>query len=332
MAVAVDRARDPVRPGQLVQLAAVARRYYLQGRSKVEIAEELGINRFKIARMIEEASERGLVHIEINMPASLDAELSEQLRDAYGLRQAFVVDTTDEPPDSMHADLSRVAADVLSEIVKEGDVVGLSWGRTLNAMANSLGQLPTCSVVQLTGALSGAGVGDTSIELVRRVSEISGGLAHSIYAPMILSDASTARALRVQPHIAEVTSWYDRLTLAIIPVGSWTPPDSQLYNALSNQERQELYDLGVCADTCAVMLSAGGELIRTPFNDRVIGITGDQLRRIPEVVAVAGGRTKTDAIATVLRAGFVTILVTDAGTARHLLSARSTPAAAAQGD
>jgi hypothetical protein len=43
------------RPAQLILLASVARRYYLEGRSKVEIADELGLSRFKVARLLDAA-------------------------------------------------------------------------------------------------------------------------------------------------------------------------------------------------------------------------------------------------------------------------------------
>jgi DNA-binding transcriptional regulator LsrR (DeoR family) len=51
----------------------------------------------------------------------------------------------------------------------------------------------------------------------------------------------------------------------------------------------------------------------------MIGITGEQLRRIPEVVAVAGGVDKADAVGVVLRTGFVTTLITNASVAQQLL-------------
>ena len=40
-------------PASLVLSASVARRYYLDGRSKIEIAEEFGLSRFKVARLID---------------------------------------------------------------------------------------------------------------------------------------------------------------------------------------------------------------------------------------------------------------------------------------
>jgi len=45
-------ARQLVGPAALARAALVARRYYLDERSKVEIAGELGLSRFKIARLL----------------------------------------------------------------------------------------------------------------------------------------------------------------------------------------------------------------------------------------------------------------------------------------
>ena len=59
-------------PAQAVLLASIARRYYLDGRSKVEIADEFGLSRFKVARLIEVARDSGLVRIEIRHQGDID--------------------------------------------------------------------------------------------------------------------------------------------------------------------------------------------------------------------------------------------------------------------
>ena len=90
-------------PAELVMLAAVARRHYLQNQSKVEIADELGISRFKVARMLESARERGLVRIEIVRQGSLDVDASARLQERFGLAHAVVVDTADADPAAVRA-------------------------------------------------------------------------------------------------------------------------------------------------------------------------------------------------------------------------------------
>src|SRR5688500_12716080 len=46
-------------PAELVLTATVARRFYLEGVSKIDIAAELGMSRFKVARMLDRARETG---------------------------------------------------------------------------------------------------------------------------------------------------------------------------------------------------------------------------------------------------------------------------------
>ena len=67
-------------------MATVARRYYLEGVSKSDIAVEIGLSRFKVARMLERARATGLVRIELDTPGQINPDLSERLRAAHGLR------------------------------------------------------------------------------------------------------------------------------------------------------------------------------------------------------------------------------------------------------
>jgi DNA-binding transcriptional regulator LsrR (DeoR family) len=76
---------------------------------------------------------------------------------------------------------------------------------------------------------------------------------------------------------------------------------SLLVRSITPPERRELLDAGVRADTSTVLLSRSGEILTPPLSQRMIGITGEQLRRIPEVDAVAGGADKADAVGVVLR-------------------------------
>ena len=70
-------------PAELVLAASVARRYYMDGLSKTEIADEYQLSRFKIARLLETARSQGLVRIEISHPGTIDVELSVLLRQAF---------------------------------------------------------------------------------------------------------------------------------------------------------------------------------------------------------------------------------------------------------
>src|SRR6266536_5490605 len=85
------------RPWEIVLAARVAREFYIDGVSKIEIASRLGISRFRVARLLDSAREAGMVRIEIGLPGgSLDAGLSAELCSAFGLEQAFVFNFPDD--------------------------------------------------------------------------------------------------------------------------------------------------------------------------------------------------------------------------------------------
>lgn len=308
-------------PAQLVLIASVARRYYIDGKSKIEIGDEFRLSRFKVARLLEDARTTGIVRIHIGHPGVIEVSLSAELRDAYTLQHAIVVDTLDEHPATLREQVGRAAADLISEIVTSDDVLGLGWARSLMAMRTALTQLARCSVVQLTGALSRPDVDDSSIELVRDVARIANGPAYFFYYPMIVPDATTAAVLRREPEVASAMSQFASVTKAVVGVGGWDPPYSTVYDAITPAERKALHKLGVRADVSGVLLDAAGRAVDAPLTDRMICVGAAELHRIPEVIGIVYGLEKVMAARSAILGGYVTGLVTHTSSARALLSA-----------
>src|SRR5258708_6775466 len=190
------------RPSEVVLAAQVARQFYLEGFSKVDIADRLGISRFRVARLLDSAREAGMVRIEIGLPGgTLDAALSAELCSAYGLKHAFVFNFPDHDEPALRRRRGEAAGHALMDLIRPGDVLGMSWSRTLSSLAVALTQMPPCPIVQLTGAVAPPD-GRDLLDLVRSVARIGGGPAHVFYAPMILDDAQMAAAIRRQADIA----------------------------------------------------------------------------------------------------------------------------------
>jgi DNA-binding transcriptional regulator LsrR (DeoR family) len=310
-------------PAELVRAATIARLYFIESKSKSEIADELGINRFKVARILDDALESGVVRIEISVPTAIDAVLSEDLRKAFGLRHVVVVETGGLPEPEVRRALATTTAALVSELVTESDVLGIGYGRTLTILAETLDSLARCAVVQLTGALLGVNPEENSIELVRQISVRNGGPAFSMYTPQVLPDAKTAVMLRKQPEVAEAYRRFPTITKAVVAVGSWDPPSSQLYDSLPPAERKALLRRGVTAEICATLLDSEGNTVAQDFSDRCISIRGEQLRAIDEVIAVAGGQRKHSAVRSVLLSGHANSLVTDSALATELLAGKT---------
>lgn len=305
---------------ELILMARVARHYYEDDRSKSDIADTLGISRFRVARLLDAAKRAGVVTIRIESPAGLSAELSAELQEVFGLAHAVVIDVEDDEPESLRRRLGKVAAEVLQDVVGPDDVLGLAWARSLRGIGPAVTSMASCPVVQLTGALSGPDGSDV-LELVRRVASASGGTPHVFYAPLVAPDTASARALRRQPEVARALELAGKVTVAAVGIGAWEPGLSTIYDMVEPEARRRAAALGVIGEISGALINAEGAPVQTPLSRRIIGVTGEQLARIDTVVSVAYGRPKAGAVRAALRGGLVNGLVTHAGLARALLDA-----------
>ena len=298
------------RPSEVVLAARVARQFYLEGVSKVDIADRLGISRFRVARLLDSARESGLVRIEIGLPGgALDAGLSAELCSVFGLRHAFVFNfPEDESP--LRQRLGEAAGQVLMDLITPGDVLGLTWSRTLSGLTAALTQLPPCPIVQLTGAVPPPD-GRDLLELVRGVARVGGGTAHVFYAPMLVDDAATATAIRRQSDIAEAFALIPSVTIAVVSIGAWSPGLSTIYDAVTpRRARRRSTALGVRAELAGVFIGADGRPLATPLDGRMIVTPVPLFTRIPFVLGVAYDAAKCPAVLAAIRGGLVHGLVT----------------------
>ena len=108
------------------------------------------------------------------------------------------------------------------------------------------------------------------------------------------------------------------ITFAAVAVGSWDPPDSQMRDALPADLRGQLAKRGVAAEILATLIRKDGSVV-TDIDDRTTALDYGHMKQIPELILIAAGATKANAIRAAIRAGLGTTLVTDRSLARALL-------------
>ncbi|WP_344881314.1 sugar-binding transcriptional regulator [Zhihengliuella alba] len=294
--------------------AALQRLKY--NRSTVDIAEELGVSRFMVGRMVQRARDEGLVEIRPVMADPIDTELSHRLADRFDLSAAYAVPAPVGGTEQVRTALASVCARLLVDSIEEDDIVGMTPGRTIIEMCERLELLPMCDVVQLTGVAS-----TDEGEILRAITAMTSavrGKIHSLHAPMLATDAAAGRAIAAQPAVRRALARMDGLDRAIVTIGGW--PDASLLAAQADQlgEVEQLVDRGVVAEVGTTLLDADGVTLPA-LEGRTIGISEQQLRATPSVTAVGGGPGKERAVLAVARSGLADVLVTDVPTARFLL-------------
>lgn len=314
-------ARDAVHgPAWLVRAVRIARRFHIDGASKTEIAAENGLSRFKVARILEEAQSMGLVEVNVRLPADIDPELSSQLSERYQPVEAVVITCADGSVPAMREAVARAAADLLSEVLTEHDVLGLTCSHTVAAATQALSRLARCRVVQLSGTLAGPEIEAGSVESVRRAAQVGGGKAFPIYAPMLLPDAATARTLAEQPTIRRVIEEFGAVSVAMVAVGCWAPGLSTIWDSAEPGELSQLASGGAVGEIAGRMFDSTGAAVPSALDDRVLGIGLDQLHRIPGVIGMAHDARRSPAVQAALTGRLVNFLVCDSGLARALMA------------
>lgn len=286
----------------------VARSYYVDGLSKVEIGERFGISRFQVAKILRDAVETGVVRIELRRPQSeYTAALAADVAAALGVRTVRVAEVTNDATGSIDV-LGRTVMETIQDLVRPRMTVGLSWSRTLDAAAKFMTDLPACDIVQLAGALKLPGVGSLP-QLISRLGAQPGFNAWPIHAPLVVDEESTARDLRKQPEIAYALDRADHLDLAVVSLAEWKPGESSVWDKVSERDREDALRAGAVAEISGRLLGADGRPVATGLDRRIISVSLEQLARTPEVVAVVPSPGRVDAVFAAAKAGFVTTLV-----------------------
>lgn len=315
-------ARTDLTPSSALQLVDIGRRHFVQEESLSSIAADLGLSRFKVARLAREARERGIVRISIAIPENIDLAGSDRVKARWPqLRECVVIPPPlEEGLIALRGALASAAADLVTEHVTADDTFGLACGRTLNEAAARIRRLPACTIVQLTGVTTHGPIGDSSIRTMQRVAALSRGRSFPIYAPVLLNSKDVAQALAREPGISAAMARFSQLTVALVTIGGWADGESALYPACPPDLRERVRRQGAVAEFMGHLLDVNGNIVGTEFSERCLIASMDDLRATRSVILVAGGPGRVVPLRAVLNAGLVTHLVTDADTAAALLA------------
>ncbi|MFI7614900.1 sugar-binding transcriptional regulator [Nonomuraea terrae] len=316
-------------PDHLRLLVKVARMYHERGLRQPEIASQLNLSQPRVSRLLKEAVARGVVRTVVVSPDGVHAEMEGALVEQYGLRDAVVVDTDGVGPDVIPA-LAAATATYLDATLKGGDVIGISsWSATLLEAVNAMRAktVPVAEeVVQIVGGSGSPEVQLHATRLTSRLAELTG--ARPVFAPSaaLVHSRELRDLLSKEPAMAEVMKSWSRLTLALLGIGTLEPSPllRRSGNAIEPADQRQLEELGAVGDVCTRYFDADGRPVEADFDDRIIGISPDQLRAVERRIGVAGGESKIAAIRGAVRGGWVNILITDVEVARALLN-RGTP-------
>lgn len=294
--------------------------YHVEGCTQNDIANQLGINRVMVVRLLADARRRNEVRITISAPLTDLIGIERDLEQRYGIRRVIVAPFSDTEGDPVKV-IAAAAGAFISAEMKPGMTVGVGWGRTLyNTLPFISGAtLDDFRVVSLLGGIAAARRFNPA-EFAWQFAELFQGEGFLIPAPAVVDSPETKHALLERCGLAAIFEMAEKLDMALLSVGGIsTLTTSYRTGYLSEADRRSLIEAGAVGDVLYNFINQSGQVVEHEVNARVISVNPAQLRRTPERVLISGGPEKLVALRAAIENLSPTVLITDEQTALALL-------------
>lgn len=225
-------------------------------------------------------------------------------------------------PALLNEGIAQAAARWLAALQPRPALMGVSWGRTMAALARALPPhwAPGLEVVLVNGAAA-LTVSDLSTSAVAEaVAQAAGGSATLLPVPAVLGQSATRDALEADPVIARALARAEAAPLLAFSMGGVSESSALCAQGyLTPQDMAALRARGAVGDILGRFVTAEGAIADPALDARTLGLRLDRLPAKPLTLALVAGPEKQAVARAALRAGYVSVLVTDDSTARALL-------------
>lgn len=304
------------------QFYRILKQHYLQGMTQREIAEREKLSTATVSRAVNEGIEKGLVKVTLQLPEQSCPDLESSIKKRFGLDFVYVTHNDLQDSEIIRNEVAHAAAKYLCSILNQGDIVGLSWGRTLSAIANAV---PPMHMKKLTFVSMSGGVGrDLSTtgaeQVLHQFVNAFHAQGYSMPLPTMVNSTELAAALQKDEHIEQIYSLIEKANIALFSLGC-VGKGSLLYNTgyLTEDVFTRMREDGFVGEVCAKYYRADGTHENDEFYNRTIGITLEQLREKERRICVVSDAEKVYALMGAINGGYINELFIDEYTAQALI-------------
>lgn len=291
--------------------------YYFENMTQQQISEKLGITRMNVIKLLNKAKSQGIVQFKIKTDGEKRMNLEKALMDKYQLSNVLVIPTSYT---DINESIAIAAAQYIEANISPNCYINVGYGDTISRVIKYLiHSLDNhVSLVSLSGGVS---YYTSSIINGAHKSDYN-GQTPSIYlipAPLIASDANLAEAFLGEESVKTIKAMNQLAYMTVVGVGAMMDTSTIIRdNILSPNDLVLLKMNGAVGDILSQFFDKDGNVIDFDFHKRLITTHLDTLKTYKNVIGVAGGESKVEAIHASLLGGYLNVLITDENTAEQL--------------
>lgn len=309
--------RLPMDEGREHLMVQVARMAWQQDRTQTEIAAETGLNRWQVSRLLQEARDLGIVRIEIVPRLRRRPDVEAALIGAFSLRDAMVVPAT-AGPDAV----AQAAGQYLAAIMPRPRLIGVSWGRTMAAVAHWLPPdwADGVEVVQINGTVAPIPQAAGYNEVAETFARKGRGMFVPLPVPAVLGARITREVLERDRIVADVLRLARSAPVLCFSMGALREDTALVLSGnVTPAEIARLARAGAVGDILGRYVDAHGNIVDEALDARTVGLSLPDLRARNRAIGVVSGPAKRRITLAAFRAGLVNVVITDEETAAFAL-------------
>ena len=302
--------------------------YYLYEKNytQTQIAKILNISRVTLGKWLDEARAEGMIKFEIvDVKNELSLfHLEDEMKERFHLQDVRLVGTGDLNDSAVMWKIAGAGATYFEQLVRSGMKIGLTWGRTLNAMVGELSINPAIqdlTIYTLVGNAPSSAAFQPNI-LAQNLLSKYGGSLRILTAPFFCYSAQLCSDIKREPQIASILQETRDLDLTLVGIGEEPAENS---GKLGDYPfGSEIIDDLICqhavGDICGNFFDLSGRLCHTMLQSHCLAINIEELHQHRMVIGVGGGSRKIKSILGALHGGYLDVLITDSQTASAVLA------------
>ncbi|MFS0688738.1 sugar-binding domain-containing protein [Sporosarcina sp. 179-K 8C2 HS] len=201
--------------------------------------------------------------------------------------------------------------------IGDGKIIAVTGGSTVAAIPQHIHSIEDADHLHFIAARGGVGddIGLQANVIAASFAEASGGTYSTFYYPESLS-VEAHQIFKREPTAIRMMELYEKTDCVLHGIGN-AHHMADLRNT-PEEECVHLREQGAKGEAFGYYFDAKGNVVH---RIRTVGIQTEQLKKVPLIIAVAGGKSKADAIMSYMEsAPRQTILVTDEGAAHAMLA------------
>lgn len=305
-------------------LTEIAIAYYELELTQEEIAKKFNISRIKVGRLLKKARQEGVVEINVRYHPVFTSQLEKKLIEEFGIKRALIA--IDEHSEiEQRKQVAALVSSYLSNSLKDGMTVAVGQGRNVAAVGEHIGIFPDKRCKFICG-IGGVQRNDETVDadhICRNLARKFNGINETLYAPAYLENKEFCDVFMKNGIINETLDRARKADIAIVGIGDMS--ESSYMVQLGWFSPQEMTDArtnqGVIGEIAGYgFFNLQGEPVETVMSNRVIGLSLEDLRKIPCVIGIASESNKAVAIMGALRTGIIDVIATSASNINAILN------------